>query len=262
MTANRLSQSRIKTLRSLAQKKGREREQRFLVQGLRLCDEALNSSTLEVESLIVTPERLADPRYRGLLKQTVDHSVELYSAPVSTFQRFSQTDTPQGVAAVVRIPSHHLSDWIDTPSLMILGLDRLQDPGNVGTIVRTAEWFGVDAVLFGTGTVDAYNPKVIRSAMGALFRIPVLENIEFDSFVDMARNHNIRIVSTQIQGGCSPNSYSRPDRTLLLIGSEAHGLSLNVMSSVDDRLTIPRFGKGESLNAAVATAIVLYELMR
>jgi TrmH family RNA methyltransferase len=262
MTTNRLSQSRIKTLRSLAQKKGREREQRFLVEGLRLCDEALNRSALAVESLIVTPERMTDPRYRGLLEQTADRCVELYTVPVSTFRRFSQTDTPQGIAAVVRFPSHHLSEWLDKPSLMILGLDRLQDPGNVGTILRTAEWFGVDAVLFGTGTVDAYNPKVIRSAMGALFRIPVFENIEFDSFVTMAKHHNIRVVSTQIHGGCSPYSYSRPARTLLLIGSEAHGLSLNVMSSVEDRLTIPRIGRGESLNAAVATAISLYELMR
>ncbi|MCL6592539.1 MAG: RNA methyltransferase [Alicyclobacillus sp.] len=253
---------RVRAWAGLKSKRGRVREQAFLVEGVRLTQEALQSS-LDVLALLVC----ADAEWAGLSKaaqaQLADwaaaRKVPVYTLSPAAFAAVADTVTPQEVMAVVALPPAHPGE----PAPWTVLLDGLQDPGNAGTLLRSAEAFGVTEVCFGSGCVDPFAPKVVRAAMGGLFRLRV-HNAESLGFVQRWRRAwpEGRVVVAAATGGCSCDELDWRRPTLLCIGSEAHGVSAAVQAAADVSVRIPMAGRAESLNAAMAGTVLMYEAMR
>lgn len=180
----------------------------------------------------------------------------------SVFKKISDTVTPQGILAVVKQKKYSVDDIIANrrkDGSCIVVLDRLQDPGNLGTIVRTGEGAGISGIILSSDCADIYNPKVIRSTMGSIFRVPfaISENLPLD--IDKLKKDGITTYAAHLNGEVYNRGVFTKD-CALLIGNEARGLSDAVAEKADKRIKIPMEGKVESLNAAVATAILMYEV--
>lgn len=241
-----LSNSQIKHIVSLKQKKFRTEHQQFVVEGVKLVNELL-ASDLEVVGVYTT-----------------DNSVINSDATVISEQqlkKISNLETPNKVLAVAKIPKHDFS-IAETQNKLMLALDNISDPGNLGTIIRTAAWFGIDTVICSQNTVDAWNPKVVQATMGALFRTNVIYT-DLEKVVAELRQNNIPVYSTALDG---ENIYETTltANGLIIIGNESHGVAENLLQLASKKLHIPSFSKGvaESLNAAVAAGVVCSEFKR
>jgi TrmH family RNA methyltransferase len=244
----RLSQGRAKLVRSLHRGKGRRQEGAYLAEGLRLLDE-LAGSPARVRFLFGTAkhwEWLAG-RFPGEEIGTIGDDDDALFA----------TEHAQGVGAVVEMPEPADPRAMAAAPGPLVYLDALADPGNVGTILRTAEWFGLRRVLFGPGSVDPYNPKVVRSSMGAIFRMELAGDVGADALRDLDRP----IFALDAGGTHVLGRSPLPENAIYIVGGEAHGVSPEIMK-IAELLTIRGRGEGESLNAAVAGSILFYELSR
>lgn len=247
-----LPKARQRWILHLHTKRHRDREQCFIAEGTRTLVELLRSKYEPV--LVVCTKRAAD-EHAELLTAVQKRNVPLYTADDDVFERLADTRTPQGMLAVVRYPPHvhwkGRGNWI--------ALDGISDPGNAGTIVRTAHWFGYTGVIVGSGSVDRYQPKFVRATMGALFHVHVLEE-KLEEFLPRAAQTH-RIIGATTRGGVLLRSYCAPTQPhVVVVGSEAHGLQPAVEALLHDRVTIEGSGNFDSLNAAVAAAIVMYHL--
>lgn len=181
------------------------------------------------------------------------------------FKEVSQTVTPQGVLAVVRQPEYSLKGLLDGKEdgpLRLLLLENLRDPGNLGTILRTAEGAGMDGVILSRESVDMFNPKVIRSTMGAIYRVPFVYVQDFVSVLGELKRHGITVYAAHLAGSVEYDTVRYPACTALMIGNEANGLTEEAADAADARIRIPMEGSVESLNAAVAAAVLMYETYR
>ncbi len=177
------------------------------------------------------------------------------------FQLLSDTKSPQGILAVVRQKHYRFEDLLGKVPLVMV-LENLQDPGNLGTIIRTAEGAGVTGILMSRGTADLYNPKVTRSTMGSIFRMPFLYTDQLSVDIQRLKHAGVSVCAAHLQG---KNTYDRENYrggTAFLIGNESKGLSDEISALADVRVKIPMEGKVESLNASVAAAILMYEASR
>ncbi len=252
-----LSERQAKHLRSLLQKKYRDREGEFIAEGVRLCEEAL-SSPVAIKRAIVSSDALESERIRTLVHHCLDQNVEVLNATERQLKSISDESSPQGIAFVIQKP--HAPHVPRQQDKLVLMLDALQNPGNLGTLLRTAEWFGLQSVILGQGCVELFNPKVVRSAMGAAFRIPVLEHAHLETQIAACKSQGFRILGATLDGDLSLEDISPSAHDVLLIGSEAHGISASLLPHLDESISIPQRGHGESLNAAVAAAIFMYHL--
>jgi TrmH family RNA methyltransferase len=254
-----LSKQQLRDLRRLRQKKYREQEQTCLIEGIRLCEEALRSGADLVRAFFC-PEEMANARGRSLLQALAKSSIPLVTIDARTLAELTETQTPQGIAALVRIKPAKPFEPALCREPLVLALDGLADPGNLGTILRTAEWFGVRSVLLSCDTVELYNPKVVRSSMGSLFRLQVHEGVDLARIAGAAKAAGWRLLTAEVAEGVSSRNLAASGRDLLFIGSEAHGLVTQLDHQIDLRMTIPGMGGVESLNAAIAAGILLYQL--
>lgn len=242
----------VKGLRSLRERKGREASGRFLVEGEVMLREALKCG-LRIR------DALAEEGFEALAGELEAAGARAYIAPRSLLEAVSDTRTPQGVCASFDLPAPlPLSEAPDR----IVALDGTQDPGNVGTIWRTADAAGFEGLLFGPGCADPLSPKVQRSAMGSGFRVPFMLSDDLPAAMAELRTRGWTVIASDLRGG---DFYSRPDpgeRFVLVIGSEAHGISDATRNCADTLAKLPMRGGAESLNAAVAAGIMMYELMR
>ncbi len=248
----------LRALHRLRLKKFREQEQAFLIEGVRLCEEALRAQALLVR-LFHTAEAAHNPRIKALLNESAGRGVPIEELDGAAFSQLADTETPQGIAALLHKPLRRTFDPAACRDALVLAIDGLADPGNLGTILRTAEWFGVRTILLSRDTVELYNPKVVRSSMGSLFRLQVHEGIDLQQTALAARTAGWRLLSAEAAGGDPAHEFTPGGRDLLFIGSEAHGLVTPLQETIDRRITIPG-GGAESLNAAIAAAILLYQL--
>ncbi|NOY59473.1 MAG: RNA methyltransferase [Calditrichaeota bacterium] len=254
-----LSSNHLKKLRGLKQKKHRDKENLFLAEGVRLCEEALKSQAQIVE-VVFCPVPAAGERMQKILQRAHVDNIPVYHAGEKEFHSLSETESPQGIVFLVHHPTWNFDSITERRKSLLLALDAIQDPGNLGTILRTAEWFGVDGVLLGKGCVDLYNSKVVRSSMGAIFHIPTFENITLDNVLPELKEKAYRTIGTRAERGSERQSGQSSDKKIILMGNEANGLTANVAAHVDDWITISGKGKSESLNVAVAAGIILYLL--
>lgn len=186
--------------------------------------------------------------------------VEILSDAV--FKSVSDTIAPQGIIAIVKQPQYNLEDFLQADRPLFVVLEDLQDPGNLGTIMRTAEGAGVNAVIMNRGTVDIFNPKVIRSTMGAVFRMPFVYVDNLETVIKKMKEKNINIYAAHLQDSVDYVTPIYIEGTAFLIGNEGNGLSRKISSLADSYIKIPMEGKVESLNASVAAALVMYEAYR
>jgi len=272
---------KVKLWSSLLDKKGRDKSGLYLVEGPHLVAEALASGA-PVECVVRQHDRLladdllpfapdaADSADAGTTAGTVSGApgspagasgVPWYEATAEVMAKCSDTVHHQGVFAVIRKYHRTLHDVLDEPGALVLAADRVQDPGNAGTMIRSADAAGATAVIFGKGCVDLYNPKTIRSTMGSLFHLPVLEWDLKDALRQAVERGN-QIVSATLDAGQSFYDIDFTRSTWILMGSEAHGVSRDLLSLADQRVKIPMKGRAESLNVAMASTILLYEAFR
>lgn len=241
----------VRALRDLKDRRTREETGRILVEGEVMIREAL-SCGLRIFDL------LADERHEALAQEMETHGARAYAVPRGILEAVCETRTPQGVCASFSAPKPLSPDAL--PSV-IVALDGVQDPGNVGTIWRTADAAGFQCLLLGEGSADPLSPKVLRAAMGSGFRIPFSHAAPLSNALRELAGRGYTVIVSDLTG---TDFYSRPDpgdKTVLVIGNEARGVSPEVRACANMRLKLPMRGGAESLNAAIAAAIMMYDLM-
>ena len=240
----------IKNLIHLKDKsKARKTSGTFIVEGIKMFQE-------------IPKEDFIKAYASDFKKNNLKEDVQLVSD--SVFKKISDTVTPQGILAVVRQKTYSIEDIIKSRNKeksCIVVLDRIQDPGNLGTIVRTGEAAGITGIIMSSSTADIYNPKVIRSTMGSIYRVPFAIVADLPKAVDILREDGITCFAAHLKGELY-NSGTLTKDCALLIGNEANGLSDEVANKADKLIKIPMAGKVESLNAAIATSILMYEATR
>ena len=242
----------VKGLRALRDHRGREAAGRILVEGEVMLREAVSCGLRPFDLLAVE-------RYAPLAAQLEEKGARAFLVPESLLDSVCDTRTPQGICASFGMPEP-LSVG-ELPDLVV-ALDGVQDPGNVGTIWRTADAAGFGAILFGDGSADPMSPKVLRAAMGSGFRLPFAFASPLSSLLRTLSAAGYRVIASDLTGD---DFYARPDpgrKLVLLIGNEARGISEDVRACADLRLRLPMRGGAESLNAAVAAGILMYDLMK
>jgi TrmH family RNA methyltransferase len=247
--------------RRLRQRKARESEALFVAEGLRAVGEVLGSD-LEVRGLVIGPQLRADARATSLLAAAERRQVPVEETDAREFESAASTESPQGILAIGVVPAKSLSNLpsLDGGTLRLLVLDAVQDPGNVGTMLRTAAAFGVAATYALPGTVDLWNAKVVRSGMGAHYHHLCLSGTwdELDTF---RRTHHVELWAAEASG-VDVGGVEPPERLALVVGNEGSGLSTQSRTRANKLVALPISTAVESLNVAVATGILLYELRR
>lgn len=253
-----LTKNVIKEIRALEQRKGRREQHAWLAEGNRMVGDLLASGAFECFRIVATNEWWqGHPEFRNA-------AAEAYEVTRSEMQRVSLLQAPQDVLAVFSEMRREKSDTQDPNALCIL-LDEVQDPGNLGTIIRTADWFGVRDIYCAPGTADCFNPKVVQATMSALARVNVHYFASKEEECDWLRNYHGPIYGTFLEG---ENIYKTEleNKGVLVMGNEGRGISAEVAELVTNKLLIPHFSPDgehvESLNVSVATAICLSELRR
>lgn len=244
---------------ALLEKKHRDRSGKFLIEGVHLIQEALLAGA-EVEMIVYDMERGMPEELASLLAGGVQYGGQYAEASSAVMAKCTGTDTPPPVFGVVAKPRADAAALYHEQVLVVV-LDGVRDPGNVGTIIRSADAVGADAVILGKGCVDLYNPKTVRSTMGSLFHLPVLE-ADLRELLPAARQRGVKLVGTSLQASDTCYSYDWRGARWLLLGNESTGLSEQALQLVDDNVIIPMRGKSESLNVAMAATVVLYEALR
>ncbi len=236
---------RVVFWRSLKEKKGRETACAFLVEGARMVKEALDSC-FPVQAVLLREGY--SPAF------SFPDSVPSFSLPEHVFQSVCDTKTPQGIAAVVQIHYQPLK------GTRLLALDGIQDPGNMGTIIRTADAAGFDGILLSHDCADIFSPKVLRSTMGSIFRMTFAVPESLPALLREYRSRGFSILSSQLDGDPFYSRRNIAPFFILVIGNEGNGISESVKAEATHRLRLPMLGGAESLNAAVAAGIMMYDL--
>ncbi len=239
------------------QKKRKLREEKgiFIVEGIRMFRE----TPIELIEEIYATEEFYQ-KNKALFPNVLDKKIELCSEPV--FQKISETTTPQGILCVVRRKSYDISQLLNREDAHILVLEDLQDPGNVGTIFRTAEAAGVTGIIMSKSTADLYQAKTIRSTMGSIFRMPCVCVEDVREAVCELKKHKFFTFAAHLDGEKWYNEVEYKGKVAFLIGNEGNGLTDLVAKEADTFIRIPMEGEVESLNAAIAATILMYEAYR
>lgn len=240
-----LKNPKVAAWKALKDRKGRRESGCFLVEGRKMVEEAL-ASAFDVETVLVQ-EGMELPD--GL-------TMPVYELPAHVLAAVCDTKTPQGIAAVVRMKEQ------SALGKHIVVLDGVQDPGNVGTIIRTADAAGLDGVLLSTQCADVFSPKVLRATMGSIFRMNLRTTDDLPGELTKLREKGYSILSSQLDGTPFYERQSVAEQFALVVGNEGNGVSEQVQQTATHRVRLPMRGGAESLNAAIAAAIMMYELMR
>lgn len=249
----------LKDIRKLRTRKGRNQQQRYLLEGIRIVGDALHHHA-PVTTLIYCPELLTSEFANDLIQTYANQVDEVLELSADTFHSLALKDNPQGIAAVVGAEPKVLGNLILGKDDIWVVLDTIRDPGNLGTILRTLDAVGGTGVILLDDCVDEYDPTTIRASMGGLFTQAIF-HATTSEFIQWSKVNNVQVVGTSDHAGTRHYreiKFHQP--TLLMMGSERAGLTDELLSICEDMIYIPMFGSCDSLNLAVATGIVLYEV--
>lgn len=244
-----LSKSQISLLKSLQHKKERKENGLFLVEGYKSVVEFISSPYI-IAAIYHTAS--FEPK---MLK--LSQKINLYNISVTDIEKISSLKTPQEIIALVKIPVHTTLNNQKLRQKFSLVLDGIQDPGNMGTIIRTADWFGIDNIICSDDTVDVYNPKVVQASMGSLSRV----NIHYVNITEVLPQIGLPVFGAMLDGESIYKTQFGAEG-LIVMGNEGNGLSTGVERLISKAVTIPRTGKAESLNVGIATALFCSEISR
>ncbi|ART77536.1 RNA methyltransferase [Sutcliffiella horikoshii] len=241
--------NKVKQWKKLQKKKEREQSGTFIIEGFHLVEEALKVDNL-VEEVIISEDRSIPSEW------DLNHVELIYAVP-NVLKEISETETPQGVAAICRIPEQN--ERKIQPNQKILLLDNVQDPGNVGTMIRTADAAGMDMVILGEGCADLYSSKVIRSTQGSIFHLPIARG-DLKSYIKECKELQTPVYGTSLQNGVPYQEVQPSESFALILGNEGKGMAQEHLEMTDQNLYIPIHGQSESLNVGVAAGILMYFL--
>ena len=247
----------IKNIRKLKEKKFRNQNNEYIVEGIKMIKEAIVEEAV-IKLIVICEENVNS----GVIDKKLLYEIAKYECiyvSKKIFDLISDVQTPQGILAVIE--KDNSEEKIDYKQEIIVVLDGIQDPGNLGTILRTIDSVGLNQVIVSKETADAYNPKVVRSTMGAIFRVNIIESENLKDTLKNMKKHKYKVMATSLE---TQNSIYDVDynKKVLVIGNEANGVSQAILDYADEKIKIPMLGKTESLNASVATAVILYEYVR
>ena len=245
----------VKHIRKLRDKKWRDETGEFLIEGAKMIEEAVREKA-KIKMIIVCEELNQNPIPKDVLYKVAKEKIIYVNDKV--FKILTDVNTPQGILAVIE---KNIEKEIDFSKDLFLILDNIQDPGNMGTILRTADSVNLKQIIVPKGNADCYNPKVVRSTMGAIFRVNVIEVDDLKSAIKEMKKHKIQILATDLETDISIYDVDYK-KSAIVIGNEGNGVSKEILEFADKRIKIPMPGKTESLNAAVATGIILYQAIR
>lgn len=246
----------FKETKKLKERKGRNKSSKYLIEGFRLIEEALKAS-LNIEYIFVS-DKCEENKLKEYLGKYLTGNIKLYGLKDNLLRELCATEEPQGVVAVTKMNDIDLSK---EGSFYIL-CDKVQDPGNLGTIIRTAHAAGVDGVILTKGTVDIYNEKTIRSTMGSMFHIPIILDDNDLTITKSLINKGFSLLATSLEGDKDFFKEDLRGNIIISVGNEGNGVSDEVYALSDKKVKIPMPGGAESLNVAIATSIVIYEKVR
>ena len=242
-----LKNPKVLQWKALKDRKGRRESGCFLAEGRKMAEEALQSA-FPVEALLVDEDRLTE--------FSLPQDVPVYALPAHVLAAVCDTKTPQGIAAVVRMTLQ------EKMGSRVVAMDAVQDPGNVGTIIRTADAAGLDGIILSSQCADVFSPKVLRATMGSIFRMPILVTDDLPACLTGLREAGYSVISSQLDGEPFYQRSPVGERFCLIIGNEGNGISNEVKAVATHRVKLPMRGGAESLNAAVAAGIMIYEMAR
>lgn len=247
----------IKHIKKLKDKKYRDISNEYVIEGVKLVAEAIQENA-KIKHIVLCD----DCERSDFISKDLMYEIAKYDCVYVTdnlFKYLSEVQNPQGILAVIE--KNNENNEIDYSQDIIVALDDLQDPGNLGTILRTVDSIGLTQILVSKGTADCYNPKVVRSTMGAIFRIKLIECEDLVKTLKEIKRHKFKVIVSSLQTDNSiyDANYSKK---VLVIGNEANGVKEDIQNLADEKVKIPMLGKTESLNASVATGIILYEYVR
>jgi RNA methyltransferase, TrmH family len=257
---------KLKLVRKLRARKYRDSEGKFVIEGINLVEEALNREA-GVDYIIVSEDFELDPSRLDIPRLSEEY--EVYELSRQCFEKLCEAENGLGILAVVSKPAYSceavaVSEMLDNlgPEDNILVLDRIQDPGNIGTMIRTAVAAGYQMILCSKGTVDVWSSKVLRATAGMIFDIPVCYIDETETLISLLKKHNRRVCVTVLEDAVPYYEADISKGIALVIGNEGNGISDEMIASADERITIPMRGGVESLNAGISAAILMYEAIR
>lgn len=249
------SNKRIKWLVSITEKaKERKKEQVFVVEGSKMFEEADEAYIREVyvSESYIEKNSISDKLQRVGFETVSDE----------VFKKISDTKAPQGILSVMNQYKYTLEDLLKKENPVLVLLEDIQDPGNLGTILRTGEGAGIDGVIMTKDTVDIYNPKTIRATMGSIYRMPFIYVDSIQEVIQKLQEKGVVVYAAHLKGEAYYDSFDFKKGTAFLIGNEGNGLKKETADLADSYLKIPMEGKVESLNAAIATSLLMYETYR
>lgn len=247
----------VKHIKKLKDKKYRDESNEYVIEGIKLIKEAIQENA-NIKQIIICE----DCEDSGVIPKDLMYEIAKYECVYVTrkiFNILTEVINPQGLIAIVSKNTEEKQ--INYTEELIVALDDIQDPGNLGTILRTVDSIGLTQILVSKGTADAFNPKVVRSTMGAIFRVKIIECEDLEQTLKEVKKHKFEIVVTSLQTEESFYDIEYNNK-VIVIGNEANGVKKEIQDLADKRVKIPMLGKTESLNAAVATGIMLYEYVR
>lgn len=247
----------IKKIKSLKEKKYRDIENCYIIEGIKLVKEAI-AENAKIKQIVVCEDCIND----GEIDTDTLYEIAKFDVVYVTekvFKTITDVKTPQGIIAVIE--KNNINSKIDYNQDIIVALDGVQDPGNLGTILRTVDSANLKQIILSKESADSYNPKVVRSTMGAIFRVNIIEADSLKDMLQEAKKNNFKVMVTSLD---TKNSIYDVDysKKVIVIGNEANGVSKEVQAIADEKVKIPMLGKTESLNASVAAGIMIYEYVR
>lgn len=247
----------IKHIKKLKDKKYRDISKEYVIEGIKLVGEAIQEKA-PIKQIILCDDCEKNATIPKDLMYEIAKQECIYVSE-KVFKYLSEVQTPQGILAVIEKNGQDME--IDYTQDIMVALDDVQDPGNLGTILRTVDSIGLTQILVSKGTADAYNPKVVRSTMGAIFRVKIIECEDLKQTLKEIKKHKFKVVVSSLQTENSIYDINY-NKKVIVIGNEANGVEEPIQELADEKIKIPMLGKTESLNASVATGIILYEYVR
>ncbi|WP_431804636.1 TrmH family RNA methyltransferase [Halobacillus andaensis] len=238
-----LTNNKVKEWKKLQKRKYRDRNGLFIVEGNHLVEEAFKSDW-NVEELIIRED----------VDFSLDRDIPVTSVSTKVFKEIAETETPQGIAAVVKF-----KEFTYKPLTHTLLIDSVQDPGNLGTLIRTADAAGFNQVIVGKGSVDIFNEKVLRATQGSIFHLPVIQE-DLEKVIPDLKDNGITVYAAALENSLPYKQHDPAETSALIVGNEGQGIRSEVLDMASHKISIPIYGNAESLNVAIAAAILMYHL--
>ena len=251
------SNQTVKLTASLYEKKGRDKSGLFLIEGERFVNELLTQNAFPVSFFLLSEGFAAKRDIDGY-----EEIADTYIVKDTLFRRISEEETPQGILAVCEQKRYAPEDILQGDNPLLLLLEEMQDPGNLGTALRLADASGADGVLLSPGCADVYNPKVLRAAAGSILRVPFASGIPMAEAIPILRARGVAVYAAMPDADALPYAFDLTKPAAFLVGNEARGLSVEASTAASAQIALPMPGGAESLNAAMACGILMYEAVR